>query len=63
MPGRMGVVGVAVIIGVEKLFEPLHEFEIVLKSAFYQSVYRYDLFEEIKGKFLGKSWGMKEKDF
>jgi hypothetical protein len=41
--GRQGVVGVTVIICVEKLLEPLEEFEIVLETTFDQFVHRYYL--------------------
>ena len=43
LKGSKRVVGVPVVIGVEKLLEPLEEFEIVLESALDQFVHRYDL--------------------
>ena len=48
--GRKWVVGVPVIICVEKLLEPLEEFEIVLETALDQFVDRYYLNRQLVSK-------------
>ena len=55
--GRQGVVWVTVIICVEKLLEPLEEFEIVLETTFDQFVHRYYLYNS-RGyqNILRKKW-------